>query len=67
MPSGEAWCACGLRSAQFVRVDLGRVVCRGRLGLDELYVTAWQDDHDFTINSRACEAVLGGYDLEVEV
>lgn len=90
---------------EFVRVDLsvsqyfqlvelyveGAFCVRYDWGLDELYVTAWQDDEikvkttiyraeedlkEFTIKGhddlawafrRACEAVLEGYDLEVEV
>ena len=94
-----------LGNYEFVRVDLsvsqyfqlvelyveGIFCVRYDWGLDELYVTAWQDDEikvkttiyraeddlkDFTIKGhddlawafrRACEAVLAGYDLEVEV
>ena len=77
---------------QLVELYVEGIFCvRYDWGLDELYVTAWQDDEikvkttiyraeedlkDFTIKGheelawafrRACEAVLGGYDLEVEV
>lgn len=77
---------------QLVELYVEGVFCvRYDWGLDELYVTAWQDDEikvkttiyraeedlkDFTIKGhgdlawafvRACEAVLAGYDLEVEV
>ena len=77
---------------QLVELYVEGIFCvRYDWGLDELYVTAWQDDEikvkttiyraeedlkEFTIKGydelawafvRACEAVLGGYDLEVEV
>lgn len=76
---------------QIVELYVEGVFCvRYDWGLDELYVTAWQDDEikvkttiyraeedlkDFSIKGhddlawafrRACEAVLGGYKLEVE-
>lgn len=81
-------------SQYFQLVELyveGSFCVRYDWGLDELYVTAWQDDEikvkttvyraeedlkDFSIKGheelawafrRACEAVLAGYDLEVEV
>lgn len=77
---------------QFVELYVEGIFCvRYDWGLDELYVTAWQDDEikvkttvyraqedlkDFSIKEydelawafrRACEVVLGGYKLEVEV
>lgn len=77
---------------QLVELYVEGIFCvRYDWGLDELYVTAWQDDEikvkttiyraeedlgDFSIKGydelawafvRACKAVLGGYDLEVEV
>lgn len=77
---------------QFVELYVEGIFCvRYDWGLDELYVTAWQDDEikvkttvyraeedldDFTVKGheelawafrRACEAVLGGYSLEVEL
>lgn len=77
---------------QLVELYMEDVFCvRYDWSLDELYVTAWQDDEikvkttiyraeedlkDFNIKGheelawafrRACEAVLGGYDLEIEV
>ena len=77
---------------QLVELYVEGVFCvRYDWGLDELYVTAWQDDEikvkttvyraqddlgDFGISGHdelawafksACKAVLGGYDLEVEL
>ena len=101
----NGYCLEGTRPHETARVDLsvsqyfqlvelyveGIFCVRYDWGLDELYVTAWQDDEikvkttiyraeedlkEFSIKGhedlawafrRACEAVAGGYDLEVEV
>lgn len=91
----DEWARVDLSVSQFfqiVELYVEGVFCvRYDWGLDELYVTAWQDDEikvkttiyraeedlkDFSIKGygdlawafrRACEVVLGGYGLEVEL